>query len=72
MSDGTNQKPLFRTGAIVGISAPTLKEPLYDIELRDRLYSELSSLRAKSVQSSDDAARIDWLVQTLNDLLAKG
>ena len=56
-------------GAILERPAPPLKQPGTDIEERDRLFTELQTLRQQDTPSPENGARIRQLENRLNALL---
>jgi hypothetical protein len=63
--------PRFGLGAIVGVPAPAPALPNYDIDERDRIFSELQQLRNRGQLSETSRARITELEEKLNAMLQR-
>jgi hypothetical protein len=63
--------PRFKLGAIVGVPGPVLASPNYDLDERDRLFSELQQLRNRGRLSEESRARVTELEEQLNAMLQR-
>lgn len=62
-------KNTYSLGAIIGMPAPVLKEPTYDIEKRDKLFIQLQQLKSQLNPSLETKTKILALEKEITDML---